>query len=364
MSRAREFADLAGSADAGGLTGRNLIINGAMQVAQRGSSTASVTSNGYYASDRMNWTNGTLGTWTISQSTTTPDGFSNSYKALCTVADASPAAGDYAALEYSIEGQDLQHLQKGSSSAKKVTLSFWTRSNKTGTYVVELKDQDNNRHIASTYTISSADTWEHKTLTFAGDTTGSFDNDNSKSLSLYWYLGAGTTFTSGTLATSWASVTNANRAAGLSVNLGDTVNNEWYITGVQLEVGEKATPFEHRSYGDELARCQRYYNRYTSTDTEGGLMNFAVWSAQTKYGGFTFTTEMRANPTFSVSALSDFNFYTASSTGVPTAIERVDGDTKYAEMRVTHTSLGNSGNSGWLRIIDATNGWAAFDAEL
>ena len=258
MSRAREFADLAGSADAGGLTGKNLIINGAMQVAQRGSSTASVTSNGYYASDRMNWTNGTLGTWTISQSTTTPDRFSNSYKALCTTADASPAAGDYAALEYSIEGQDLQHLQKGSSGAKKVTLSFWTRSNKTGTYVVELKDQDNNRHIASTYTISSADTWEHKTLTFAGDTSGGFDNDTSKSLSLYWYLGAGTTFTSGTLATSWASVTNANRAAGLSVNLGDAVNNEWYITGIQLEVGDKATPFEHRSYGDELAKCQRY----------------------------------------------------------------------------------------------------------
>jgi hypothetical protein len=257
MSRARDFADLAGSADAGGLTGRNLIINGAMQVAQRGTSFSSVTTGAYHL-DRFKTILSGLGTWTMSQSTTAPTGFSNSLKYECTTADASPAAGDYMALYHNLEGQNIQHLKKGTASAESLTLSFWVRSNKTGTYQVNLYDDDNNRVLGSTYSVSSADTWEYKTITYSGDTTGALDNDNALSLHVEWWLGSGTNFSSGTIPASWSALDNTDRNASGTVNLADTVGNTFYITGVQLEVGEQATPFEHRSYGDELARCQRY----------------------------------------------------------------------------------------------------------
>jgi hypothetical protein len=239
---------------------RNLIINGAMQVAQRSASTASITTSAYHTIDRWFTSLITLGTWTQSQSTDVPsgEGFASSLKMACTTADASPAAGDRLIIRQVLEGQDVQQLKKGTANAESVTLSFWVKSSKTGTHIVEIYDQDNARNIAKAYTVLSANTWEKKELTFAGDTTGAFDNDNASSFVLNMYLGAGSTYTSGTLATSWESATSANRAVG-QVNLADSTSNEWYITGVQLEVGETATPFEHRSFGDELRRCQRYY---------------------------------------------------------------------------------------------------------
>jgi len=259
MSKAAELAALIGSQTA--LSNRNLVINGAMTVSQRGDSTGK-TATGYYGPDRHALTLNSLGTWSISQSTDTPsgEGFGNSYKLEATTADASPAAGDYAIFLQKIEGQNLQQLNKGTSSAESVTLSFYVRSSKTGTYICEIFDNDNSRSISKSYTISSADTWERKTITFSGDTTGTLGNDNASSLEMLWYLAAGTTYTSGTLQTSWGTRTAANQAVG-QVNMADTANATWFITGVQLEVGEQATPFEHRSFGDELARCQRYYRK-------------------------------------------------------------------------------------------------------
>jgi hypothetical protein len=293
MSRAREFADLASSVDAGGITGRNLIINGAMQVAQRGTSETGVTTEKYAnAPDRFKFIIGNAGTWTVSQSTTAPEGFSNSYKLDCTTADASLAAGDYIIVSQFIEGQNLQHLKKGTSNAEPLTLSFWVRSAKTGTYIVEIRDNDNTRSISQSYTVSSANTWERKTLTFSGDTTGTLGNDNGNSLAVQFWLAAGSTFSSGTLATSWGSVTNANRAVG-QVNIADSTSNDWYITGVQLEVGEQATPFEHRSYGDELFLCQRYYQR---TGNFTGFFNNTTGRIR---GILIGAREMRASPTAS-----------------------------------------------------------------
>jgi len=259
MSRARDFADLAGSADAGGLTGRNLIINGAMQVAQRSTSVTGITGTGYNTIDRWKTELSGLGTWTQSQSTDVPSGqgFAYSLKMDCTTADASPAAGDYLYMTTILEGQDVQHLKKGTSSAESVTLSFWVKSSKTGTHIAEIYDLDNLRHISKAYTVSTADTWEHKSLTFPGDTVDAFGNDNGASLILNMWMGAGSDRTSGTLATAWQENDAADRGVG-QVNLADSTSNEWYITGVQLEVGEQATPFEHRSYGDEYNRCLRY----------------------------------------------------------------------------------------------------------
>ena len=237
---------------------RNLIINGAMQVAQRGTSASAFDTN-YRVLDRYKLVMVNTGTFTVSQSTDAPPDFGYSYKLECTTADATIANADNMGLHQRIEGQDLQHLNHGTANAKAMTLSFWVKSNKTGTYVSWIYKPESDRHVASTYTIDTADTWEYKTLTIPADTSGAIDNDNGFGLRIDWMLVAGPNYLTGTLPSSWESNTLANRFVGHNVNLADTVGNTWQITGVQLEVGTVATPFEHRSYGEELALCQRYF---------------------------------------------------------------------------------------------------------
>jgi hypothetical protein len=231
------------------------------------------------------------GTWTMSQSTEAPAGFANSYKWDCTTAKASLAASDVILHQQKLEGQDLQGFAKGTASSRQMTLSFWVRSAVTGTYTCELFDSDNTRQVSATYSISSANTWEPKTITFPADTTGAFDNDNASSLGVIWWLGAGTNNTSGTLNTAWAAATEANRVDSNQVNLASSTANDWYITGVQLEVGTVATPFERRSYGDELAKCERYYQ---------AIYNHSYYylSGQaTIYVNFPHRQKMRITPT-------------------------------------------------------------------
>ena len=242
---------------------KNIIINGDMQVAQRATSVASLTADGYRTVDR--WFNYivTQGTWTQSVENDAPtgSGFRKSLKMLCTTADASPASGDRLYISQLIEGQNLQHIKKGTAAAEQLTLSFWVKANVTGTYIAELYDNDNTRQVSASYTISSSATWEKKTITFPADTTGAFDNDNAASLELILWLGAGSGITSGTLNTTWASVTAANRAVG-QTNLASATSNYWQITGVQLEVGNTATPFEFLPVQQELLMCQRYYQGF------------------------------------------------------------------------------------------------------
>ena len=277
---------------------KNIIINGDMSIAQRATSSTGITSGGYYTLDRFQTSISGLGTWTQSQSTEVPSGqgFGYSLKMDCTTADASPSANDSLFLKQKIEGQNVQYLKKGTSSAESLTLSFWVRSNKTGTYCIELRDVDNSRQFSQAYTISSADTWEKKTLTFAGDTTGTLNNDNGSSLEVSFWLGAGTNFTSGTLQ-SWGSYTNANRAVG-QVNLADSTANEWYITGVQLEAGTTASEFEFLPFDVNLGRCQRYY----VNNIQIGGAGYATSSGQNARARTTviFPTTMRATPSTSV----------------------------------------------------------------
>ena len=254
---------------------KNLLINGGMNIWQRSTSVTGITSVGYYTADRYNSGGTGLGTWTQSRSTDVPSGqgFGYSLKMDCTTADASPAAGDARNIQQRLEGQNLQHLLKGTSGAKKLTLSFWVKSNKTGTYIAELYDEDNTRQISQSYTIDTASTWEKKTLTFEGDTSGVLDNDNAYSLAVVLWLGAGSNFTSGTLNTSWASVTTANRAVG-QVNLADSTSNEWYVTGIQLEVGSTASGFEFEPFETILRKCQRYYEKSYEYGTALGTATF------------------------------------------------------------------------------------------
>jgi hypothetical protein len=247
---------------------RNIVINGDMSIAQRGTSVASITTGGYKTLDRFQADVTNIGTWTMSQDSDVPtgQGFATSLKMDCTTADASPAAGDLLRITQRIEGQNIQYLKKGTANAVSLTLSFWVKSNKTGTYIAELFD-DNSRSISKSYTVDVTDTWEKKTITYEGDTTGTIDNDNTIGLSLHLWLAAGSTYTSGTLQTSWGAVTSANRAVG-QVNLADDTANEWYITGVQLEAGTTASDFEFLPVDVNLKRCNRYY--YTTSDWKGG----------------------------------------------------------------------------------------------
>jgi len=289
---------------------RNLLYNGAMQVAQRGTSVAGVFTTGYHTADRWKSSINALGTWTQSVENDAPSdsGISTSLKMLCTTADASPASGDYCVLEQVIEGQDAQVLCKGTGSAKQATLSFWVKSNVTGTYVIELRDIDNSRQVSKTFTVDSSATWERKTIVYPADTTGSFDNDNNGSLVVLIWLAAGSTYSSGTLNTSWGSDTAANRAVG-QTNLAASTSNYWQITGVQLEVGDTATGFEHLAFGEELVRCQRYFEKSFNYGTvpahnTGGLGIHnncgSLGCGGNTYGRLEFAVSKRAAPTMRI----------------------------------------------------------------
>ena len=278
---------------------RNMVINGAMQVAQRGTDFNDVA-NGTYTIDRFklgknNTDNAVIN---IDQVTTSPDGFSNSLKISVGTAESALAADESLLLQHLIEAQNLQHLQNGSSGAQSVTLSFWVRSDKTGTYTAAIRKPDNtDRNQSKEYTISAADTWEHKSLTFSGDTSGGgIANDNGAGFFCDWWLAGGSNFTGGTMDT-WAN-TATQRLSTNQVNLMDGTN-EWYITGVQLEVGTNASDFEHRSFGEELSLCQRYFQQQ-GRDGSGGRL-FGVQQSS-NYGilGIDFPQTMRAAPTFTL----------------------------------------------------------------
>ena len=278
----------------GTLSNRNLVINGAMTVAQRSTSEAGVTDSGYKTVDRFQLSLATLGTYTVTQEADGPDGFANSLKIDCTTADASPAADDAFLVYHKIEGQNLQHLSYGNSSAKALTLTFYVKSNKTGNASFELQQRDNSdRQVALQYSISSANTWEKKTLSIPADTSGVINDDNGEGLRLGWWLNSGSNLTGGSHQTTWAAEDNTDRNAS-NLGIGGSTDDYWQITGVQLEVGEKATPFEHRSYGDELAKCQRYYQVLAQSSMMAATTN---GSTQIANIGVPLVTSMRAAPT-------------------------------------------------------------------
>jgi hypothetical protein len=277
------------------LTNRNLIINGAMQIAQRNTSVTGITTGDYRTADRWYFYVSSTGTWTMNVESSAPTNteFRNSSNVICTTADSSLSAGDELAIIQNIEGFNCQGIKKGTANAESITVSFWVKSSNTGTFICELRDEDNSRQISKTYTINAANTWEKETITFPPDTTGAFDNDSNSSLRLFMWLAAGSNFTSGTLnSTAWASSVNTNRVVG-QLNLANRVGNYLAITGVQLETGTVATPFEIRQYGTEFALCQRYFQNID------GLMAYGLGSTTTVQTSFTFPV-MRAAPSFAL----------------------------------------------------------------
>jgi hypothetical protein len=307
---------------------KNLIINGAMQVSQRGTSEASVSTTKYAnAPDRWRFVAGNGGTWTVSQSTTSPNLFANSYKFDCTTADSSLGAGDFLAFDQGLEGLDLQDLGWGTSDAKSVTVSFHVRSNKTGTYTCELFQGaggvgGSNILVSKSYTIGVADTWEKKTITFSGNTAVAFTNDNSRQLTLNLWLAAGSNFTGGTFSDGTYHNANNKRVASGQVNLADSTSNEWYITGVQIEVGSVATDFEHKSYGDTLWDCQRYCSQIGRADSGEDI--YTLFGLQAYGTSAIFGTighwprQMRAKPTVTLVGVIQYTNSAAGNVFSPT----------------------------------------------
>ena len=343
---ANGLQDANGNSLRGGMY-RNLIINGDMNIAQRGTSASGITSTGYRTVDRFVNEMSGLGTWTITQDTDVPtgQGFSNSMKLDCTSANASPAASEYQLFAQRIEGQMLQHLKKGTANAESLTLSFWVKSNKTGTYIAELFDGDNTRQISKSYTINSSDTWEKKTLTFAGDTTGTLNNDNGSSLTLSLWIGAGSTFTSGTLNTSWGANVNANRVVG-QVNLADSTSNYINITGVQLEVGEGASDFEFLPYDAQLQRCQRYYEVIVPNDAVALLADtYSTGGSPVPNMNVFYKVTKRAYPTITTTG----TFYTSNTAGSQVySIGTQNFNAYYAPAGSGRSYWHNNANSGFL----------------
>ena len=304
MSKAAELANLIGNINAGGGgVNRNLIINGMMQINQRGDSTGK-TSGGYYACDRFKSDISGAGTWSIAQSTSVPSGkgFKNSVKLDCTTANGSLSSGSYFIYQHRIEGHNLQKLAFGTSDAKPVVLSFYVKSNKTGTYHVGLFNNDNSRMNGRTYTIDSANTWEFKSISFDADTSAGFTDDNTHGLMLEFWLAGGTDYTSGSTPTAWTASNNTIRAGGLAVNLADSTSNEWLLTGVQLEIGQNPTSFEHEPVERTLAKCQRYYdqNSFVGLGVGSAYANNA-WNYKPLFHNVT----MRTTPTVTYSTTNE-----------------------------------------------------------
>ena len=242
------------------LSNRNLIINGAMNIAQRGTSS---TSSGYQTVDRFRLAvaNTDQAAYTQKQVTDSPDDFSQSYEFDVTTAETSLDSNEYAYIGHRIEAQNLQSVK-----ANQVTLSFYVKANQTGTYTINIYQKDGNIQITKTYTISSSGTWEKKTLTFLANTGTQPNNDNGFGWEIAWIMAAGSGVSSSD-STSWGAYSDAGFAYGQGVNVLSSTNNYFKITGVQLEVGTVATDFEHRSFGHEFALCQRYLFRLGSNSS-------------------------------------------------------------------------------------------------
>ena len=305
MSKAAELANLIGNINSGGGgVNRNIIINGAMNVAQRGTSATDKTDSGYFTVDRWQFVHSNSdSTVTITQDSSAPAGFANSTKLDCTAVDTTASSTGLIKFRQKIEGQDVQRFSKGTSSAKPFAVSFYVKGNASATYACELLDQDNTRQITKLFNVTTD--WTRVELTFPADTTGALDDDNNSSFQVQFVLHAGSTNTSGTLNSSaFASVTEANRYVGIS-SLVDNTARTFFITGVQLEVGQNPTEFEHEPFERTFLKCQRYFQKsyphgnFLGDNTGNGAVGYYATSDADNQN-ITWALPMRAAPDMSI----------------------------------------------------------------
>ena len=290
------------SVGGGGLSHRNLIINGGMSVSQRHGTSETTPGHTDFGPDRMKFDVSQSSKFKVQQVTDAPAGFSHSMK-VTSLSAYSSGSNDYFLLQNMIEGTDSARLKWGTSEAQTVTLSFYVKSSLVGVHACGIRNNPYNRANTQTYTINNVNTWERKTVTFTGDTSGSWNVDTNAGLKINFDLGSGSTFEAASTGT-WLATNDF--ITSNSVKVVGTNAATWYITGIQLEVGDTATSFEHRSFGDELRRCMRYYEQsYRYGEVAGGANNYNGFIGQCLSSNSTgtavyhlrFFEEKRANPT-------------------------------------------------------------------
>jgi len=343
---------------------RNLLINGGMRVHQRAGTITLTNAALTYTLDRMSFYKNHAGANTVEQSTDTPVGlgFTNSLKFTTTSADSSVAATDRVAMIYRMEGYDAASLEFGTANAKTITISFYVKSSITGTHGGAVGNGSDNRAYPFTYTISSADTWERKSITIAGDTTGTWATNNTRSLQIAWGLGVGSQF-SGT-AGAWEAA-DRNSATGATTGVLTTVNATWFITGIQLEVGSSASDFEHRPFAEELNSCYRYFYKIIRTDPYGEFLVIRTYSSTQGTGVMILPVPMRVQPTFTSTTPISGNFsYGMSVLGFSTSDS---GNASTSHRLATHNAVGAFTANGAAVVQKANNTdpiFMQYDSEL
>ena len=354
---------------------RNIVINGAMNVAQRSTSVTGLGDGdeGYVTVDRIRHTAAASAGRFTSARTAISDlsGFLNCLHLDCTTADTSISSGELLKLEYRMEGQDVQQLKKGTSDAEKITVSFYMKTNKAFTFMCELDDRDNNRVNTQQFTTSTSFT--RHVLTFAGDTTGALDDDANASLSVGIYLHAGSDFTGGTYsANTWQSRASSDnmRAVGIG-SFYDSTDNDVKITGLQVEVGSVATPFEHRSYGEELQLCQRYFEIMfrggnAQDGTEKTTVGAGVWYGAAQVLATLLYSPKRAAPTISQSETGALGFYGNAYFRTSTDTTPFDSitDTGCRLNVESFNANGTAGDGTFAQLVNNNASSISIDAEL
>ena len=343
---------------------RNIIINGAMQVTQRGTDLNDL-SNGDYTADRFQVTKANTDQLVVNydHSTDTPDEFSNSLKLSVGTVESALESNEYLMINQRIEAQNLQHLKYGTSSAEKLTLSFHVKSSVTGTYVISVFQQDASKYYSTTYTVNSANTWEYKTVKINGNTSDIINNDNGSGLRLSWTLSSGSNFTSGSN-DAWGA--SSNWAVGHNASWITTSSATFFLTGVQLEVGSQVTPFEHRSFGEELALCQRYYAHYGANNGYGRLA-LGENATTTEAQNYIFpAVEMRAVPAMVTSGnVNHYALYNSASIKTVTGIILGSASsTKVVYFQTTVSSGLTDGGASQLMVNNNSSYYIALDSEL
>ena len=346
-----------------GGAGKNILINGAMQVAQRGTSVTGMgaTNDVFGPIDRVKFFTGShSGQFTAEQVAITDlPGFANAMKLSCTTADTSISASEFMGFKHMIEGQDLQQIKKGTASAQKTVLSFYVKGNAAATYSVEIRDIDNDRINTQTFNVTTD--WTRVVLTVNADTTGAYDDDNAMSIQMSWWLHAGSTYNGGTFTeNTWATRVQGNRVKSTNTSFFDSTARTLFITGIQYEVGEVASEFEHKKYSDTLLDCYRYFYKITRTDAYGEFLVIRTYNASNGTGVMTLPVSMRAQPTFTSSTVNSTNFsYGMTVLGFP--------GTDHSHRLATHNAVG-AFTSGGAAVVQKGNNtdpiFMQYDAEL
>ena len=381
MSKAAELAALIANVNKGSsLTAKNFIINGAQNVAQRGTSSTGIgASSGYFTTDRMQIVSeNTAGRLTMEQVADGPDGFATCTKLTCTTADTSIASNEALILNQNIEGQNLQSLKKGTSNAVPVTVSFYVKANASATYTIELKSGDGGTNRMNSHEFSVTTGWARVTKTFVGDTTQELDDDNNTSIQFNLWLHAGSDYTGGTHTDNVWHTTNNQRVGDSNTSFFDSTSRTFFITGIQMEIGEKATEFEHEPFETTLNKCYRYYFRIAGSDVQSGKIKTSYrkrsgdgyWYNDTSFlAQYILPVPMRDVPTALEQSGTDSDYDvayrgTTSTAGGGNLVLFNDANQNYVTtFQAGHTDNNATGEAGQQRIRQAA-GYLAWSVEL